>query len=113
LFLNQRFPFYAKVAELADAQDLGFARVGAWYLTMVVDVVEMVSDKKGPPSGGPFVFDDGLQLCGHNSGTGGPSFAPERSERFLISEHRGRESPGEKQESGQAAVAYSEYQDGR
>jgi hypothetical protein len=39
-------------------------------LPIVVDVVEIASDKKGSPCGGPFVFHDASHACGHNLGTG-------------------------------------------
>jgi hypothetical protein len=47
---------------------------------MMVDCVAMTGFEKGLPSGGPFVFGDVSQMCGHNSGTvvGCPIPAPER-----------------------------------
>ena len=36
---------------------------------MLVDVAAMTRIEKGPPGGGPFVFDDALRVCGHNSDT--------------------------------------------
>jgi eukaryotic-like serine/threonine-protein kinase len=42
---------------------------------MLVDVAENTEVAEGSPSGGPFVFVDGAQLCGHNSGTAEPAQA--------------------------------------